>query len=220
MTTGQLSKRGAGACIAHEAIYLYGYPDPGTNGKPYTIGAGHTDAAGPPTVRLGDKITLQRAFEIYAADMVKYENGVRQAIRVELEQHEFDAAVSFHFNTGAIRTGSIDEKLNRGDRAGAMATWLQYNKAGGRVMRGLVTRRQEEVALFRTGTYPSRQILLRETPTSTPRRLHPDNIPWRDGAVPVKIELQRPLPPTPVQPPKPAPAAQTVWTAIARWLRG
>lgn len=216
-----LSKRGAGACAAHEACYLYAYPDPGTGGEPITIGIGHTGRAGAPSVRMGDKITLQRAFEIFAVDMSKFEAGVRNAIRVPLQQHEFDAALSLHFNTGAIKTGTVDDKLNAGQRDAAMATWLQYNKAGGRVMAGLVTRRREEVELFKTGRYPSRSILLRETKTATPRRLHPDNIPWREGSTPVVIEISRPLPAKPVEQPKPAAApAGDLWTAIGRWLRG
>jgi GH24 family phage-related lysozyme (muramidase) len=232
----QLSKRGAGASAAHEACYLYAYPDPGSGGVPWTIGIGHTERAGLPKVRPGDRISFQRAWDIYATDAAKFEAGVNNAIRVPLKQHEFDALFSLHLNTGAVKTGTVDDKLNSGQREAALATWLQYNKAAGRVMNGLVTRRREEVELFRTGRYPSRQILLRETPTSTPRRINPDNIPWRGTtpatSVPVvplpaapaapiaSVEVDRPLPATPVKQPKPAAAPSDLWTAIGRWLAG
>lgn len=221
MTSGQLSKRGAGSSAAHEAIYLYAYPDPGTNGDPWTIAIGHTAAAGPPTVRRGDRVTMARAFEIYAADMGRVERDVRRAVMPEQTQAQFDALCSFHLNTGALRSGSVDDKLNRGDVAGALATWSQYVNAGGRRMNGLVTRRREEIELYRTGKYPARRILVRETPTSIPRTISPDSIPWRTDAPPAAetkpaavVALDRALPPAP------RPPARSWWLAAWQWIIG
>lgn len=186
----RLSKRGAAAILGHEAIYLYSYPDPGTGGEPITIGAGHTAAAGGMKPRLGQRITLAQAFEIFRADMAKFENGVTSAIKVKLKQHEFEALTSFHFNTGAIKTGSVDDKLNRGDVAGAMNTLEQYINAGGKPMNGLIKRRREERAMFESGEYPTRGILLREDPNKKPRTLNPENIPWGDPDPPPVIDLK------------------------------
>lgn len=199
MTSGQLSKAGAGFSAAHEACYLYAYPDPGTGGDPWTIGVGHTRAAGEPVVRRGDRISFARAFEIYAADMGRVERGVRSAIKVELEQHQFDAACSFHLNTGAIGSGSIDDRLNRGDEAGALAVWGQYINAGGKPLNGLITRRREEIALWRTGRYPARKLLIRDTPTGSGRYVDASTIPWRGDTVApaspaIVIDADRPAP--------------------------
>lgn len=227
MTTGQLSKRGAGAMAAHEACYLYAYPDPATGGEPWTIGIGHTSRAGLPTVKPGDRITLAQAFEIYRRDTDKFAARVRRYVKPQQKQHQFDALVSFDLNTGQIAGGTVDDKLNAGNVEGALATWGQYVNAAGKRMAGLVTRRAEEISLYRTGVYPSRQILLRETPTGAARRLNPANIPWDDAApVPAApaapiaaVDFDRPLPPTPVQQPKPAaPKTESLLTTIWRWL--
>lgn len=237
MTTGQLSAQGAGMCAASEALYLYAYPDPGTNGEPFTIGIGHTRAAGLPTVRLGDRITMARAWEIYAADMGRVERDVRAAVKPQQNQAQFDALCSFHLNTGALRSGSVDDKLNRGDVAGALATWGQYINAAGKPLAGLRTRRREEIALYRTGVYPSRKILVRETPTSTPRTMNTAAIPWRQAspvvvasspadvpatapiAAPVVVlDMDRPLPPAPVKPRQAVTWWSAAWREITRWF--
>lgn len=223
----QLSKRGAAFSAAHEACYLYAYPDPGTGGDPWTCGIGHTSRAGPPTVKRGDRWTLQKCFEVYRTDGGKFARGVDSAIRIELKQHEFDALFSLHLNTGAVKTGTVDDKLNAGQRAAALATWRSYNRAGGKVMQGLVNRRAEEIALFQTGNYPSRKILLRETPGGPARYILPENIPWADtpspGAVtisppPAVIDIDRPLPASPA--PRKPPAVSSGLTAIWEALKG
>lgn len=228
MTTGQLSKAGAGFSAAHEAIYLYAYPDPGTGGDPWTIGIGHTAAAGAPVVRRGDRITMQRAFEIYASDMGRVERDVRGAIKPELKQHQFDAACSFHLNTGAIRAGSIDDKLNRGDEAGALATWSQYINAGGKPLNGLITRRREEIALWKTGTYPARKILVRDSATGSGRYISATSIPWRGEAAPVPppiaadppapVIVKSSVPSKPVQSVSTAPSTAPWYVRLFRFL--
>lgn len=245
MTTLRLSKAGAGAGAAHEACYLFAYPDPGTGGDPWTIGVGHTPAAGAPPVRRGDRITMQRAFEIYAADMGAVERDVRGVVDVlrgpYMAQHKFDALCIFHLNTGAIRSGSIDDKLKRGDEAGALATWSQYINAGGKPMKGLITRRAEEIDLWRTGRYPVRKILIKDTPTGSGRYIAANAIPWRNdaGGVPAPVVPGTVLPPividadpppvrvvkvpvTPVRvrvPLKVPPAAPSIWTRLGAWFR-
>lgn len=221
MTAMSLSKRGAGFSAAHEAIYLYAYPDPGTNGEPWTIGIGHTRAAGLPAVKRGDRISMARAVEIYRADMGRVERDVRKVPAAN--QAQFDAMCSFHLNTGALLTGTVDDKLKRGDVAGALKTWGAYINAGGRPMAGLRTRRAEEIALFRTGAYPSRRILVRDTPTSTPRSIAVDALPWgMDTSAPTAsatapvIAIDRPLPPAPVQPRQ----AASWWSVAWRWIIG
>lgn len=222
MTNGSLSRAGAGFSAAHEACYLYAYPDPGTGGEPLTIGVGHTRAAGLPAVRRGDRVTIQRAFEIYADDMGRVERDVRLAIKPELNQARFDALCSFHLNTGAIKSGSMDDKLNRGDEAGALATWSQYTKAGGHFMQGLANRRRDEIALWQTGRYPPSKILVHDTATGSGRYIAASTIPWRDQApeVPaVVIAADRPLPPVVRSPVAPVPVVVGVSLVEPWWRR-
>lgn len=131
---------------AFEGLFLKTYKDPvGV----LTIGYGHTNLAGvPPPVRPGDTITIEQADAILADDLVAVEKSVERCITVPLTQYEFDALVSFELNTGALRRGSIDEKINAGRKADAMSTLLLYNKAGGKVLSGLIRRRGAEKLLF------------------------------------------------------------------------
>jgi len=82
------------------------------------------------------------------------ERGVLRLVRWPLTQNEFDALVSFAYNLGlgCLQRSTIRQKLNRGDKEGAVQSLLKYNKA--RVngvlkeLRGLTRRRQAEAALF------------------------------------------------------------------------
>lgn len=175
------SRNGMAFILAEEAIVLSAYLD---NAKVWTIGAGHTAAAGPPAPKAGMTITLSEALALFARDLARFEAGVLKAVKAPLKQHEFDALVSFHYNTGAISTGTVDDKLNRGDRAGAMTTLTAYNKAGGSVLKGLVDRRARERALFERGEYGSRAVAVYDRYPGTARRVMPDALPWPAEAPP------------------------------------
>lgn len=135
------------ALIGHEGIVLSRYKD---SVGVWTIGVGHTKAAGglDPSKFLGT-LTMSEAIELLRADIVKYENGVNGAVKVPLKQHEFDALVSFHYNTGAIGKASFVKKLNAGDRAGAIKGIMDWRKPA-----EIIPRRTAERDLFKTGTYP------------------------------------------------------------------
>jgi GH24 family phage-related lysozyme (muramidase) len=69
---------------------------------------------------------------------------------VALTQGEFDALVSFSFNVGlgTLQRSTLRQKLLRGDKAGAAEELMKYCMAGGKVLKGLLTRRNDEKALF------------------------------------------------------------------------
>ncbi len=108
-----------------------------------TIGFGTT--AG---VKLGDRTTPTRALVRLLADADEYARAVKRCAPVPMHQHEFDAFVSLTYNIGpgAFCGSTLARKLNAGDYAGACAEILRWNKAGGRVLSGLVKRRQYEHA--------------------------------------------------------------------------
>lgn len=130
----------------------------GIRQKPYrcpaglwTIGVGHLIGNG---LTLPDswnrQFSLEEVYAILASDVRKFEIGVDRYINVELTQNQFDALVSFAFNLGigTLQRSRLRAKLNRGDKKGAIESWLKYNKAGGKVLRGLDNRRKDEVTLF------------------------------------------------------------------------
>lgn len=139
------SDNGRAFIEAFEGKFLKTYDD---GAGVLTIGYGHTTAAGPPKVVPGMTITEAQCDQILAADLGAVEKDVSRLIKVPLSQSEFDALVSFHFNTGALGTGTVDDKINAGNIDGAMATLLQYVNAGGRQMNGLVRRRKAERLMF------------------------------------------------------------------------
>jgi len=115
-----------------------------------TIGYGHTNSAGPPLVNIGDSITESQADEILSNDLHQVENQVSSLVQVPLTQNQFDALVSFQFNTGALGHSSILTLLNQENYTEAADHLLLYNKASGHVLAGLIRRRQAERNLFLT----------------------------------------------------------------------
>jgi lysozyme len=114
-----------------------------------TIGWGHTLAAG----RAFDRDTVWTAAEcdrVLREDLEKFEEGVRAAVKVALDQSQFDALVSFAYNCGLgnLKSSTLLRKLNRRDFAGAAREFAKWNKAGGRVLTGLTRRRAAEATLF------------------------------------------------------------------------
>ena len=144
------SASGRAAITRHESLRLTAYPDPATGGEPWTIGVGHTSRAGHPKVTKGMKITRAQADEILSRDLATFEAAVSKAVKVPLNQNEFDALVSLAFNigAGAFAKSTLVKKLNAGDRAGAANAFLSWNKAAGKVMKGLTKRREDERRLF------------------------------------------------------------------------
>lgn len=99
---------------------------------------------------MGQTITQQQADDYLRRDVRQFERAVARQVRVPLTQGQFDALVSFAFNLGegALAQSTLLRLLNAGDYAGAAAQFDRWNKAGGRVLPGLVRRRAAERALF------------------------------------------------------------------------
>lgn len=109
-----------------------------------TIGFGTTEG-----VKLGDRITVERALVRLLADADAYQARLRACIGdVPLAQYEWDAYVSWAYNvgTGAACSSTLVRKLkqNPPDYAGACAELLRWDKQAGKTLRGLTIRRQAE----------------------------------------------------------------------------
>ena len=99
----------------------------------------------------GITITKQEAEERLKARLTReFEPGVVSLVKVPLTQNQFDALVCFAYNVGiqALRGSTLLKKLNGGDYAGAANEFGRWNRAGGRVLSGLISRRAAERACF------------------------------------------------------------------------
>lgn len=128
------------------------YPDPGTGGDPWTIGWGATGRGidGSAPIGPGTQWSQEQCDARLASDLERYAAEVAEAIgSAPTSQSQFDALVSFHYNTGAIGRATLTRKHRAGDYSGAAAEFERWNRAGGRVMPGLVRRRRAEAQLYR-----------------------------------------------------------------------
>lgn len=99
-------------------------------------------------VKPGDRITPERALIRLVADADVYQAAMRRCVAVPLHQYEWDAYVSLTYNigAGAFCGSTLVRRLNAGDYAGACAEISRWNRAGGRVLPGLIKRRADERA--------------------------------------------------------------------------
>lgn len=149
-----ISPRGAFAIACAEGIVPAPYLD---SVNVWTWGIGHTKAAGAPDPAAMSRGmpadldgVIKSAVQIFHHDLARYAAAVAAAVKVPVKQTEFDALVSFHYNTGAIAKASLVKALNRGDRQSAITgfmSWVQPPE--------VIGRRTKEQALFRDGTYPA-----------------------------------------------------------------
>jgi lysozyme len=120
----------------------------------WTIGYGHVINDGRVLPADCNRVFLKSEIDaLLTADLKRFERGVTLYCPVQLTQSQFDALVSFSFNLGlgTLQRSTMRQKINRGDFKGAAKVLLQYNKAGGKVLKGLDLRRKDEARL----TYPS-----------------------------------------------------------------
>jgi lysozyme len=121
------------------------YPDPGTGAAPWTIGWGATG----PGIERGAVWTAEQCDARLERDVARHAADVAAALSgAPTTQNQFDALVSFHFNTGAIARATLTKKHLAGDFAGAAHEFARWNRAGGHVLAGLTRRRAAEAALY------------------------------------------------------------------------
>lgn len=111
-----------------------------------TIGYGSTG----PHVTVGMTITESQAETLLKKDLSRFEKGVDDMVKVPLNQNQFDALVSFSFNLGLgnLKSSTLLRKLNSLDYAGAANEIPRWDKAGGKILKGLTRRRLAEKELF------------------------------------------------------------------------
>lgn len=117
-----------------------------------TIGYGHTG-----NVRPDDTITQEAAEALLAKDLAKFEDGVKKLVKVPLNDNQLAALTSFAYNVGLgnFKTSTLLKQLNDGEYELAADQLLRWTKAAGKELKGLVTRRAAERAVFLTPVEPA-----------------------------------------------------------------
>lgn len=143
----KISNNGLNLIKQFEGLRLNAYDD---GVGVWTIGYGTIKYPNGVRVKRGDKITQAQADQYIANDVATFERAVNMLVNVPLNQNQFDALVSFTYNLGAtnLAASTLLKKLNSKDYKGAAAEFPKWNKAGGKVMTGLVRRRKAEMELF------------------------------------------------------------------------
>jgi lysozyme len=111
----------------------------------WTIGYGHTKG-----IKKGDKITQEQATKFLHKDLDIHSDPINKLVKVNLSQNQYDALASFIFNLGGrnFSTSTLLKKLNQEDYQATANEFPRWNKAGGKVLRGLTRRRECEKFLF------------------------------------------------------------------------
>ena len=101
-------------------------------------------------VKYGDGLTQQQVMDLLAQDLAPSEQLVTTEVKVPLEQNQFDALVAFAFNAGngAFKSSTLLKVLNKEQYGAVPAELRRWIYAGGQVVRGLVARREKEIALW------------------------------------------------------------------------
>ena len=118
----------------------------------WTIGFGSTG----PHVKPGMTITRSRAMLLLREDMQiairKLYSVLKPGVIEGLSEHQWAALLSFAFNVGARKDWTLWKHLNAGKLHLVPAEIMRFTRANGKVLKGLVRRRSEEVALWNTPT--------------------------------------------------------------------
>ena len=111
----------------------------------WTIGYGHTK-----DVQEGDVWSESHADHMLEVELEEFEGYINNNVTVALSQNQFDALVSWVYNLGPanLKASTMLKVLNSGDYEGVPAQIKRWNKAGGKVLEGLIRRREAEALLF------------------------------------------------------------------------
>ena len=144
-----VSKAGIALIKHHEGVRNRPYKCPAGL---WTVGVGHLIGDGKSLPPEYVKVFTEEEIDgLLKSDLRRFELGVSKMLpNVPLRQCEFDCLVSFAFNLGlgTFQRSTLRQALLRGDKKAAMESLVKYCRAGGKILKGLQTRRLDEKALF------------------------------------------------------------------------
>jgi lysozyme len=148
-----LDKKGFDLIKSFEGLSLKAYVDPGTGNMPITIGYGSTMKADGSRFKLGDTIGREEAENLLFNQILYYAKGVDNLTRDDITQHQFNALVSFSYNCGLnnLKSSTLLKYVNINPNDPCIENeFLKWVRAGGKVMKGLITRRTAEANMYKT----------------------------------------------------------------------
>ena len=165
--TRQISPHGLAKLKQWEGLKTKAYKDAG---GVWTIGYGHTAMAGEPKPRAGMVITPAEAESILLKDLTQYEAAVESLVKVELNDNQFAALVSFVYNIPLVsfKKSKLLKKLNAGNYDAVPTELMKWTKAGGKKLQGLVNRRRAEGYLWMEGAFVTSKDVVPEQKTVHP----------------------------------------------------
>lgn len=116
----------------------------------------YKDIVGVPTVcfgetrgvKMGDRYTVEECKVMLGEGLAEFEAGMRRCLKnpdaIPAKSYVAFLSLSYNIGTGAFCRSTLVRRANSGDMAGACKAILSWNRAGGRVVQGLVNRRKEE----------------------------------------------------------------------------
>ena len=143
----------------HEGVRQRPYRCPA---KLHTVGVGHVLYPRQAQLKMEERdaypleykddrtFSMEEVDEILRDDLNRFERGVERYCPVKLTQGQFDALVSFAFNVGlgTLQRSTLRQKVLRGEIEEAADEFLKFTRGGGKILPGLVKRRNDERALF------------------------------------------------------------------------
>jgi len=144
-----VSKAGIALIKHHEGVRSRPYRCPANL---WTVGVGHLIGDGKLLPDSWNRTFTEAEIDgLLKSDLRRFELGISKMLpNVPLRQCEFDCLVSFAFNLGlgTFQRSTLRQALLRGDKKAAMESLIKYCRAGGKILKGLQTRRLDERALF------------------------------------------------------------------------
>ena len=137
-----ISEKGKSLIKDFEGFRTHAYQD---SVGVWTIGYGHTKGVTPDMI-----ISTEQGEEMLTDELKEYETYVETLVKVPLHQYQYDALVSWVYNLGPtnFKNSTLLRKLNSGDYSAVPTEIKRWNKAGGKVLEGLVKRREAEAKMF------------------------------------------------------------------------
>lgn len=117
----------------------------------WTIGYGSTFYENGSKVEPGDKITIERADRLLFEMVKRFELGVKGVVKSNINENQLGALTSFAFNVGvsALQKSTLLKKVNVNPNDPTIRNeFMRWTKAGGKVLNGLVRRREAEADLY------------------------------------------------------------------------
>ena len=165
--TRQISQHGLEKLKQWEGLRTKAYRD---DGGVWTIGYGHTAMAGAPKPHAGMVISTEEAEKILLKDLVQYEAAVESLVKVELNDNQFAALVSFVYNIplAKFKKSTLLKKLNAGNYDAVPTELMKWINVDGKKNQGLVNRRRAEGYLWMEGAFVASKNVVPEQKTVHP----------------------------------------------------